>query len=122
MTRLARWNRASLLKACEQLLGRADLQIRLKPVQEPDTAGFTADYRNGEIQNILITVDLAQGGLIESVLHELLHIVLDREVNQRFNLPLEEAMIKALEKQLFTKAIKKGALARWRRLIRAKLA
>lgn len=120
---MARWTRTSLLKACEEVLQRPTTVLQLHQVTENMiTAGFEADVMtDGSIENVVITVDPAQGGLIESVLHELLHVVLDQELNAKFNTLLEEKMIKSLEQELFVKTINKGHLRRWRRLIKSKL-
>jgi hypothetical protein len=120
---MARWNRTTLLKACEDVLMRDDVRLELREVNGKNlTAGFEGDYdpRKG-ITNIVITVDQDQGGLIESVLHELLHIVLDDMLNANFNSALEEKMVKALEVDLFVRAIRQGNLKRWRKLIDSKL-
>lgn len=120
---MARWTRTSLLQACEEVLQRSTTVLRLQPVRAANTtAGFEGDIMtDGTIDNVVITVDTAQGGLIESVLHELLHVVLDQELNAKFNSLLEERMIKSLEQELFVKTINKGHLRRWRRLIKSKL-
>lgn len=119
---MAKWNRVTLLGACEDMLRRDDVRLIVGPVKEPLTARYVADVdASGRLSNIEIRVDPAQGGLIESVLHELLHVVLDSILGARFNSPLEECMVKALERDLFLKAIKHGGLRRWRRLIESKI-
>lgn len=120
---MGRWNRQTLLAACEAVLQRDDVRlVRGKATTDNVTAHFDADVReDGAICNIVITVDPDQGGLIECVLHELLHIVLDQTINASFNSTLEERMIKALEQELFVKTINKGHLRRWRKLVNEKL-
>jgi hypothetical protein len=118
-----RWNRRSLLTACEALIKREDVEIRLATVDPSESTAhvqYAWSKKNGTY-DVRITLDPSQGGLIESLLHECLHVVLDREIESCFNKPLEEAIIKALERDLYVKAMKKADVARWRQLINFKL-
>ena len=119
-----KWNRLTLLESCEELLRRDDLVIKWATVNEKNTtAHFVADVNpEGWLENIVITVDPAQGGLIECVLHECLHIVLQHHVADHFNSMLEEEIVKALERNLWTKGIANAGKVRlWKRLIKAKI-
>jgi hypothetical protein len=121
---MAKWNRRSLLMACEDLLHDPRVELRLRTITTPNiTAHVTAEYEddNQTLKRAVVTLDPAQGGLIECALHELLHIVLDKEAGSLFNALLEEKIIKTMEVELFAKAIKPKDAKRWRKIINDKL-
>ncbi len=119
---MAKWNCRTLLSACETLLKRPDCTLTLRTLREEGvTAQNSYNWANGQPSNIHLTVDPAQASLVEGFLHEALHIVLGNELGEHFNSVLEEAQVKAIEHHLWTKTMRRGDLARWRRLINAKL-
>ena len=121
---MQRWNRQSLLKACEKLLKRPDCTLHLQPIIKEDKTTAFGQYSlmklTGEISKIRLVVDPAKSSLVEGFLHEALHIVLREELGGKFNETLEEILVKALERELWIK-MPKGAGERWRRLINEKL-
>jgi hypothetical protein len=114
-----KWNRKSLLRACEELIAREDFTVQLRTIDPKDaTAHVNYEWnRRDGAHNIQVTLDPSQGGLIESLLHECLHVVLADEIGDRFNARLEEVLVKALEDELWRKAMKSPEVARWRSLI-----
>lgn len=97
--------------------------MRLRTI---DTPGTTAHVEYGwsaedGVHDIDITVDPAQGGLIESTLHECLHLVLTNDIHFRFNKLLEERIIRRLEEELWRKGMSAKDAQRWRTLINSKL-
>lgn len=120
---MTKWNRVNLLQACEDLLARDDLTLIMCSVDpSASTAHVTYawDKKRGP-HDIEITIDPSQGGLIESTMHECLHVVLDSDIASCFNKGLEERIIKALEKDLWLKRLKSRDVVRWRALINSKL-
>lgn len=118
-----KWNRRSLVRACEALIERDDFTVRLGSI-DPDCATAAVDYGWNEedgAYDIQVTLDPSQGGLIESLLHECLHVVLASELGGKFNARLEEVLVKALESELWVKAMKSPEVARWRSLLDRKL-
>ena len=121
MGRIRLWTRPLLLRACEALLSREDCHLRLRSISDAQTTA-NCSYRpspSGPI-DIVLTTDPAKGGLIESFLHEALHVVLNQHIGERFSVTLDEVLIKALQRELWVK-FKKADVTRWRRLINAKL-
>ena len=80
----------------------------------------TWDPENGH-HDIVVTLDPSQGGLIESMLHECLHIILSDEIADHFNRAVEETIIHAVERDVWVKSMKPADIARWRLLINTKL-
>ena len=120
---MARWNRISLRKACESLIERDDFSLRLATI-DPKIATAHIEYTWGGTKgnrNFRCTIDASQGGLIESLLHETLHIVVAPEIGDNFNTPLEEVVIRALEGDLWRKGFKTADVKKWRSLIKRKL-
>jgi hypothetical protein len=118
-----KWNRKSLLRACEALIEREDFHLRLATV-DPKESTAHVEYgwkRGGGVHDINVTLDPSQGGLIESLLHECLHVVLSDLIGDSFNARLEEVIIRELERELWAKAMKSPEVAHWRSLIDRKL-
>jgi hypothetical protein len=118
-----KWNRRSLLRACEDLIKRDDFTVRLRTI-DPKYSTAHVEYGWGEdsgIHDISVTLDPSQGGLIESLLHECLHVVLADLMHGNFNSTLEERIIRTLEEDLWKKAMKSPDVARWRSLLNKKL-
>lgn len=115
------YTRPSLLRACEALLRREDCTLKLRTIGDPQISAHCT-YRpakDGPV-DLILTTDVAKGGLIECFLHEALHVVLAQRIGEVFNSTLDEVIIKALEVELWKK-FKKRDVERWRRLIEAKL-
>ena len=120
---MARWNRKTLLKACEALISRKDFFLKLATI-DPKISTAHIEYTWGGTKgnrNFRCTIDASQGGLIESLLHECLHIVVVEQIGDNFNTPLEEVVIRALEGDLWRKGFKTADVKRWRALIKGKL-
>lgn len=115
------WNRKSLLRACEALLEREDCTIRLRTIQEHQTTAH-CDYVVGEegAEKPRLTIDPAKGGLVECALHEALHAVLQEIIGSNFNSTLDEVIIRALERDIWTH-MKRNETNKWRRILNAKL-
>jgi len=120
---MKKWNRVTLLQACEDLVHREDVTLKLRNV-DPSVSTAHVDYRWNKKRgpyDIEIVLDPSQGGLIESLIHECLHVVLDSDIASCFNATLEEKVIAALEQDLWRKRMKKRDVVRWRALINSKL-
>ena len=118
-----KWNRKTLLAACEELIRRDDFTLKLATI-DPKCATAHVEWSwGGEkgAHDFEVTIDASQGGLIESLLHECLHIVVAEQIGDQFNAALEESIIKALERDLWMKAMKTPQVMRWRALINQKL-
>ena len=119
-----RWTRTTLLTACEAILADPAISLRLRTIRAQNvTSHVDATFTpKGEIEHGLVTLDPALGGLIECALHEALHLALGPVINANFNDALEEVVIRALERDLWVMAMRsKRRVARWRRLLNAKL-
>lgn len=118
-----RWNRESLFRACESLLSRQDTQVRLRTIKDPNLGAHgTYHWTKNQASEVLITIDPAKSSLVEACLHEALHAVLQAQIGQNFNPCLEEAIIQALEKDLWKEAFSgRKRTERWRKIINAKL-
>lgn len=118
---MAKWNRRSLLSSCEALLSRDDCQLRIRTITDDQTtAKCSFMWKDGQASDIRLTVDPAKGGLVESFLHEALHVVLAQDLGERFSTALDEVLVHALERELWIK-LRKNDLARWKHLITKKL-
>ncbi len=118
-----KYNRITLLKACEALIRRSDFTLKLRTINPKScTAHVTYTHNLPDSPcDFVVTIDGSQGGLIESLLHETLHIVLHEEIGGNFNGALEETLIKSLERDLWIKAFKPPVVRRWRLLLKEKL-
>lgn len=119
-----KWNRRSLLKACEELIQRPDFRIKISSMDARDVTGHVTylwDEKTSRHRDIRVTLDPTQGGLIESLLHECLHVVLTPVVHLNFNTRLEEDIVQRLERELWVKTMKPEDVRVWRRLIKEKL-
>ena len=115
------WNPRTLLLACETALKRPDSTLRVATIRDPVlTAKCEFSWDGKRASDSEFVVDPAKGGLVESFLHEALHVVLAQEIGERFNPTLDEVIIKALERELWMK-IKKRDLVRWRALLAARI-
>jgi len=119
---VAKWNRKSLLRACEEVLNRSDCTIELGGVTEAKTTAWGKYDMNpaGEPSNIRFRLDPSKSSLIEGLLHEALHVVLDRYL-VGFSEGLEEVVIRAIEEDLWKKGFSPGDVKRWRALIERKI-
>lgn len=103
-----RWTRASVKRAIRALIQRDDVVIEQKEyVHGVATSNW---YKKGE--HIHIRCDIHKDGFITSVIHELLHIVLEDEM-QRFTYTVEEWMIAGIERELFSHINKSPSQLRW---------
>lgn len=90
------WTRAKIKKAIKTLISRGDLVIRERDLKY-DTACSTW-RKDGE--DIVIFCDLHRDGLVSSVIHELCHIVLEKDL-ENFTYTVEEWMVSGIEKELY---------------------
>ena len=119
---MAKWNRKSLLRACEEVLNQADCAVVLGGVGEVKTTAW-GEYdldSAGRATNIRFRIDPSKASLIEGLLHEALHVVLDRYL-VGFSEGLEEVVIRAIEEDLWKKGFSPGDVKRWRALIERKI-
>jgi hypothetical protein len=118
-----KFNRRSLIRACEDLLRREDCQVRLATILDEKTTARCEYHWDPEkgVSDMRLTLDPSAGGLIESALHEALHIVLADEIGEVFNRCTEEVIIRALERELWVKGFKGADTKRWRALLNGKL-
>lgn len=112
-----KWTRASLKRAIRALIQRDDLTIEQKDyVHGVATSDW---YKQGE--NIHIRCDIHKDGLITSVIHELIHIALEKEM-QPFTYTIEEWMVAGIEREMFAHISKSPAQIRWwRKHIQARI-
>lgn len=119
---MGKWNRRSLIRACEELLGRDDCLVELGVITDPKvTARCEYDLdQKWKPSNIRLRVDPSKSSLIEGLLHEALHVVVGREM-RGFNEGLEEKLIQALEEEIWRRGFKGRDVRRWQALIERKL-
>ena len=120
---LTRWNRKTLLAACEAVLRRPDTRLLNRTLKEPGpVAKFTGNIEpNDSLSNVTIYLDPSRMGLVEGALHETLHVVLNQQVGGCFNEALEEVIMKALERDLWIKVLTHRRFKTWRKLVNGKL-
>ncbi len=102
---------------------RDDFHVRLGTIDpKTSTAYVDAMWTPEEgYHDIFVTLDPSQGGIIESMLHECLHIVIAEHIGDEFNRTLEEIIIHAVEREVWVKSMKAADTIRWRALINSKL-
>jgi hypothetical protein len=123
--RVKTWTEGSLLLACRRILSQPDTKLYRDPnLDSRDCAArstWSYDDKTGEVDNVKIVIDHTQSGDVQSVLHELLHVVLDRSL-QHFNGTIQEEIIYCLEKHLYNKISNSHYKMRsWRKLIASKV-
>jgi hypothetical protein len=117
-----KWNRRSLLLACEEILSRSDTSIKLQPIHVKGvTARTSFTFDESRVSRVLIIIDPSQSGQIEAALHEALHVILVNQIRGRFHVSLEETVVKALEVELWKRAFRPKDIARWRGILGRKL-
>jgi hypothetical protein len=117
------WTEGALLKACKAVLLLPDTIIIRRVLDSTDCAARSSwDYDdNGKICKVRIYVDHVLGGDVDSVIHELLHIVLTVEL-ARFNKTLGEEMIKAFEMTVCSAVkLSRYKMGAWRKLVASKI-
>lgn len=120
---MSKWNRKTLLAACEALIEREDFQLRLGTI-DPKVSTAHVEYTWGDergAHDISVVLDSTQTGLIEGLLHECLHVVLADSIADNFNRKLEEVCVRHLEQELWNKTMKSADVIRWRTIINQKL-
>jgi Zn-dependent peptidase ImmA (M78 family) len=116
---LSRWTPSSLEKALKELAVSPKVSVTLK--QHNDCSAESSWYEaKGDI---FMTIDPERAGRVRCFIHELLHVVLEKDLMQRFTYPLEEEMVESLEALLYQRgiALSPRKMNWWRRALRAKL-
>lgn len=112
--------RARLHRECQELMSHPNIRIQERELPHAKANSEWDD------NSILIRVDSDQGSRIESVVHELIHIVLEKwGLREQMNSTLEELLVVAWTKTVYRRCIdhktKETAEMRWwRRAIEAK--
>lgn len=120
---MAKWNRRSLIRACEDLIAREDCIVELGGITDPKVSAhavYDVDHR-WKPSDIRFRIDPSKSSLIEGLLHEALHVVVGRDLGG-FNPGLDEVLVQALERELWVKGFKREDIKRWKGLIERKLA
>lgn len=119
---MRKWNRRSLLRACEEILTRSDTTIKLQSINiKGVTAKTSWTHTANGVSEVSIIIDPNQAGQIEATLHEVLHVVLVNQIRTRFHLSLEEVVIGALEVELWKRAFKPEDVVRWKGILGRKI-
>ncbi len=119
---MAKWNRRSLLRACEELLSRPDTSIKLQNINLKGVTAKTSFTHTEEgVSGVLIVIDPNQSGSIEAALHEILHVLLVNQVRGKFHVSLEEVVVRALERELWARAFKPADTKRWKAILERKI-
>lgn len=119
---MPKWNRRSLIRACEDLIAREDCVIELGGITDPKVsahAAYDLDQK-WKPSNIRLRVDPDKSSLIEGLLHEALHVVVGFDL-KGFSPGLDEVIVQSLERELWVKGFKREDIKRWKGLIDRKL-
>jgi hypothetical protein len=116
---MKKWTRARLKKRLKELIQTPDLVIYQRPLIG-SVATSTWNRRQKELA-ITIFADSHQDGLVASVVHELIHIALEREM-EPFTDQVEEWLVTGVEEKLY-KHIHDSVsqMAWWRKHIEARI-
>ena len=117
--RKVRWTRLSLKRRLKNLLRRPQVKLLQSTLHE---CAARADW-TGDGPAVEIRVDTTQTGMIQAVIHELLHYHFRETFGALLDESLEEVLILALEKYLWDDDIQRSTtqVRNWRRLINQKL-
>lgn len=110
-----RWSTSSLLRKLRSILRSERLVIKLSPLNNA-----AAEIKWDSDAPIVVKVDPDQDGIITCVIHELLHFALSDCLGPFDGTDLEEPIILALERHLYS-SLTPRQLSGWRRAIRRKL-
>lgn len=108
---LGPWSISSLLRECMALLRDRNTRVTFR-FHDPSKKSADSEYSDHERK---ITIDASQDGYVSSMIHELLHMVLDRDISERFNEDVQEAIISGLEQACYRRVSKSKYMMRtWR--------
>ena len=113
---MKKWSTARLLAELRRTLLSDDLVLSLGGLR-PNISATIAWPSN---EPVVLKVDPAQAGIITCVIHELLHLVLIKDLEPFDDTELEEPIIEAIEATLYS-SLTSRQHGWWRKAIKSKL-